>query len=495
MSLEGPSGGGSCVVVAVAGLLLLLCSAGPARAQTPLTANDFEIDGYTGPVLGPGRIVGLGGAYTAIATGIDAAPFNPAAYGTRELYDLDWFEYGLTAGVLLPGLFSRNDYFNNDQGDGIGVDNFVFLNFGFRLQFGPAGVGGVINLQRFQAENDTDTVDVSFNTGHYGGAWAFMDGQLVVGAGLRTAAMDMTLPDGTTLVSFTGTGPEAGGVLGLEGQPWRAGVSVRLPVDSKPSKTDEVETVDGVRQVRGFVLPRKVHLPWEVQLGFAWQLGDRPLNKRWEKPTDPAPHLRRELRWEQCRRELLQVHDEHREQGRPMPAGASCPDLAVHPQSETWWRAEHRRRAAEQAELERRIEAEEDLIEERRDAAVEALPRNYWLITTGLLFVGSTEDGVGFDGFLDQERRTAGRNVSVGVRAGVETEPWTNRLKVRAGFYLEPARHSGVNYRPHGTMGFDLRLFRWDLFGWVDDFDFKVGFTADLAPRYYDFGIGMGFWH
>ena len=99
------------------------------------------------------------------------------------------------------------------------------------------------------------------------------------------------------------------------------------------------------------------------------------------------------------------------------------------------------------------------------------------------------------DAFLEQVHREAGKDVSVGFRIGAETEPIANVLKVRAGFYLEPPRVVAAHHRPHGTVGFDVRLFRWDVWGAFHPFDLTIGMTGDFAPRYIDLGIGVGFWH
>lgn len=482
----------------VALLALAACAALPARAHgQAVSANDFEIDAYEGPVLGASRIVGLGGAYTAIATGIDSAAWNPAAYGARELYEQDWFQWELTASLLLPGAFSKNDYFNNGLGKGIGVDNFVFLDLGARLQFGPVGVGGVFDWQTYVATNGADPVDVTLLTGHLGAAYGLFGGQLLLGLGLRTASLDLTLHGGPTLVSFLGAGLEVGGLWAPAPKPWRIGMALRTPVSSGPDRTDAAMNVGGVEQVDGFVLPRKVHLPWELQLGFAWQFGDRPINQRWLRPPDPKDHLRFELRQRRCWRELVELRKEQAAAGKTgdLPPGAHCPDLAVHPRDAAWWRHEMARRKAEDEKLERLADREEEQIDALRKAEYAALSRYYWLLTTGLVLIGTTDDGIGLDAFIDQQRRRAGQHVTVGLRAGVETEPWQGHLKVRLGFYLEPGRNHGVHYRPHATGGFDFKLFSWNLFGLVDTFSVKLGFTADVAPRYYDLGFGLGFWH
>ena len=86
-------------------------------------------------------------------------------------------------------------------------------------------------------------------------------------------------------------------------------------------------------------------------------------------------------------------------------------------------------------------------------------------------------------------------DLSLGFHLGAETEIVDNRLKLRAGFYLEPARNSNSVLRPHGTAGLEVRMFAWDFFGCFRPFDLKVSLTVDGAERYLDIGIGIGVWH
>jgi hypothetical protein len=117
------------------------------------------------------------------------------------------------------------------------------------------------------------------------------------------------------------------------------------------------------------------------------------------------------------------------------------------------------------------------------------------LISTELFAIGPTDDGVGLESFLSQRRQTSGEYVSFGARVGVEGEPIAGYVKMRAGSYLEPSRFAGVGYRVHGTLGTDLRLFSWDLFGLVDEFTVRLGASADVAERYLNVGFGFGMWH
>ena len=145
--------------------------------------------------------------------------------------------------------------------------------------------------------------------------------------------------------------------------------------------------------------------------------------------------------------------------------------------------------------MKQRIEEERDALRARMRAEYEALPRFYWLATADVLVLGPAPNAIGVDAFLDQERRPSGRYPSVAARVGTEVEPWLNRLKLRLGSYLEPARNSGVNPRVHGTAGLDVRLFTWDLFGAMEPFSVRLGGMVDVAVRYFNWGVGIGLWH
>ena len=83
---------------------------------------------------------------------------------------------------------------------------------------------------------------------------------------------------------------------------------------------------------------------------------------------------------------------------------------------------------------------------------------------------------------MTQVPETSGAKNSVGVRFGVESEVLQNRMKVRGGTYLEPSRFQRSYYRPHGTMGFDVRLF--DLWRW----SFRGTATVDRGTALFRLG-------
>ncbi|HEX2679080.1 MAG TPA: hypothetical protein VHM19_20665, partial [Polyangiales bacterium] len=448
--------------------------------------TDFDIDLVTGPVLGPGRIVGIGGAYTALASSIEAAGWNPAAYAARGLWETDWFEWDLT-GSLVPQTIKNSDFDNNGE-SGFTYDNFIFGAVGIGFRFGAFGTGALLNIQDYEIG---ETAELSLVVMSYGVGYALLDGQLVFGAGLRTAVL--TISDrvtGEDLVDFAGSAPEAGAVLRLAGKPWRLGLAARMPVQSNGNGDTLVAA--------GLTLPRRVRLPWEVQAGFAWQLGSRPLNLAWVNPHDVEQRLREQMLRE---RELRAANELERErvderlllaQQRVPPAWASN-ELRerYQPRDATWQLEEVGRRQREEQRLGEEITREEAA----RERAVQRLSRRFLLLSADMILVGPTDNGVGLESFLSQQRQTSGAGTTLGVRIGAEGEPIANWVKMRAGTYFEPSRFDSAGYRVHATTGFDVRLFTWDLFGLVDDFTVLFGASADVAERYLNVGVGLGLWH
>jgi hypothetical protein len=80
----------------------------------------------------------------------------------------------------------------------------------------------------------------------------------------------------------------------------------------------------------------------------------------------------------------------------------------------------------------------------------------------------------------------------VGIECGIVPE----RIKLRAGSYLEPTRFETSDMRVHATAGIDIKLFRWNVFGaWPDNYMWRVGLSGDAATRYYTFGLSVGGWY
>ena len=88
--------------------------------------------------------------------------------------------------------------------------------------------------------------------------------------------------------------------------------------------------------------------------------------------------------------------------------------------------------------------------------------------------------------------QATGQHVGVSPRVGAEFEWLPGRLRVRAGSYWEPARFADVNGRIHATLGIEARAFEFSLFGPRRG---RITLTGDVASRYNNVGLSVGFWH
>lgn len=81
-------------------------------------------------------------------------------------------------------------------------------------------------------------------------------------------------------------------------------------------------------------------------------------------------------------------------------------------------------------------------------------------------------------------------------RVGLETELIPRWVRARGGSYLElPVTEDG-EARLHGTVGADIKLFPFSVFGLVHPFDWwQFSFAADMAENYLNTGFSVGIWH
>jgi len=495
-------------LLVLAWLLVVTFLRSTASAQadgTDLTEGGFNVDLARGPVLGTGQITGMGGAFTALSTGIDAAAWNPAAYASRTHWGIDWFDWDLSL-TANPGTVGSVDFDNNGREDAWRSDTtmsegeeqrFQYAAVGLGLQFGAFGVGALWLVETYQIDlGEAGTTRIDLATGHMGVGYHVADGQFVIGGGVRTAILTIDAPQGdvatgtqrqTELVNFVGGSLEVGGLLRLVGRPWRLGAALRLPVVSTLSEDAGMPPpVDGVS-----ALPKQVRLPWEAQFGVAWQFGERPLNLRWDNPHEVAERLRAALEARQRERTLRQWQLEQRDAGVTQAARTQVHDLERTPTDQEWWQREYAFRAQEWGNYLKEVAT----AARRRQLVVDTLSRDYLLLSGEVVLVGATDNGVGVESFLSGVRETSGANITVGFRVGAEMEPVAHWLKVRGGMYLEPSRYADQGYRAHGTLGFDVRLFTWDVFGLLDPFVLRTGAALDAAERYTTFNITLGVWH
>ncbi|HEX7841779.1 MAG TPA: hypothetical protein VF469_30120 [Kofleriaceae bacterium] len=113
-------------------------------------------------------------------------------------------------------------------------------------------------------------------------------------------------------------------------------------------------------------------------------------------------------------------------------------------------------------------------------------------IAADVVVTGATSSGYGVEAFGMKELQPSGRHTVLGVRGGVEYEWLPGRLRVRGGSYWEPGRFDGVGGRLHATFGTDLRLLQFHLWGPRRG---RISITSDVAARYRNVGLSIGFWH
>jgi hypothetical protein len=436
-------------------------------------------------------VTALGGAYSALAEGTEGSAANSAAPAVRTAYSTSWFDYDISLGISFPGAFTNTDFDNHGDNASLpqqhaSPGDYTDLNVGGTVQLGGLGVAAVGDLEQYTLSTQGQpTLTLQLGRWKALTSYGFYGGQLAVGGGVRVVTMQIEQNGAGTLLNMAGVSPEAGALLMPNGLPWRLGITGRAPVRGGVGVGFLGEQIfpgspSSTQPTGNLVLPSHVVMPWEVDLGFALQLGPRPLNPAWENPHAQEAHLRGEIDADRAERRR-RYEDE----------------LARLPL------AERRARKAEQVSEEKALRALED---QHLDEASEKLhlvrkgryanwPRERILFLASVLFTGQSPNAVSVEGFLDQRVETVGRLLTVSPRLGLEAEPLQNQVVLRTGTYVEPSRYEGSAARQHFTFGADIRLVPLTFWGLFPDDPWKLGLMVDLAPRYTNYGFGFGTWH
>lgn len=444
-----------------------------ARAAGPLgdndelvTTSDYAIDLAAGPVLAGTRALGLGGAYVAIAEGVDGNLFNAASPAVRGAWSRSHVEGDFSLGLLFPASVSGSDFYNTGRGntDLRRSDQRELTLFApaVNLQVGPWGFGLGAELVRYglmrrpsaEQGGEEELVRAQVSTVRAHLARAVDDGQLVAGMGFHVTALDVTTRDeiiqrNGNVFTTRGVSFEGGLLWRPSNWPFRTGMALRAPVTTEVDSRGRAVSGDivlGDPSAGGYYLPRRVKRPWSAEVGVAVQLGPRPLNVPWLDPTQLAERVKGRLPGDPAR------EDEYLEQ--------------------------------QSKRLDRLL-----------DQRYASLPRRYYLLSAALRVDGDVDNAVGVESFLQQRVDRSGEDVTLSPRLGVETEPAPDWLKVRAGSYWEPSRFRKIEGRAHMTGGFDVRLFDWTLFGLLDDDDsLQLSGAVDVARAYFGWAASIGVW-
>ncbi len=450
----------------------------PANRGDPIRTSDYSVDLFQGPILATTRITALGGAYTALAEGSEGIPFNPASASLRMPYSTTNVDWDLSGGITLPTSVSGTDFDNNGDRSFQRQQNFFFGTLGGYIQYGHVALGAMVSLQNYGLSQSpilriaqpadpsggavpdkaTDQVDIRFFKVDPVVSYGFLDDQLHVGGGLRVVYFqiagdlsnvnpDGSITDGggspTDLFTNYAVGAQAGILWAPYALPIRIGGAARSPLAATEGQFGGGFKADAAGDIRAgeVYLPKRADLPWEVEGGFAIQLWKRPFNVQW-KDEDKVPAADTE-RWRQTKNGQIE----------PPSRGA--------------------RRMLKQQ--------------------YRAIPRQKVLLTTSAMLSGPVANAVGVESMLTGKLERSGQDMSLTLRAGVESEIVPYWLVLRAGSYLEPSRFRHSSSRVHGTGGLQVRMFEWDAFGLADPGTiWRFSGAVDVARDYFAWSVGVG---
>jgi hypothetical protein len=473
----------------------------PGEGQ-PIHTNDYSIDLYQGPVLSANRVIGLGGAFVAIADGVEGSAVNPAATAARTPYSYSHFDYDLGVGITFPSGIKNTDFWNSGHPTELPKSqslDFLFFNLALQLQFGRWGFGLSTDFQQYSLLRGVDAIEdtkvdrlaAQIAIGHLQIAHSFADGQLLLGLGMRTTGLSVTKEGATSvasqdLFSTVGTGFEAGFIWRPTDWQIRLGGAYHGGFNTQASPESQVFVIYPGDPNNELYLPTRVTLPWDLNIGFAAQIGPRPLNPRWVDPSSVLQPMRRYLEW--------RAHERDRRIRNAEAARFSDETPRDRRRRVRKLRAELR--AEEDLDDRERARVEKDLDRRLRQRYHEQA-RFFVLVTTSLMISGSVKNAVGIESMLNRTVQRSGQRDTVSPHIGVETELIPHWLRLRGGSYLEPSRFDSnrKGARLHATFGFDQKIFPWDVFGaFPDDTEWRVGGSLDASRSYLGWGVSIGVW-
>ncbi len=242
----------------------------------------------------------------------------------------------------------------------------------------------------------------------------------------------LLLGAGPRLIGMSFDRSGSSSVLGTAGVGYEAGVLVK-PISQRYRIAAAVKSpIDAHLAAEPGIAASTVHVPWEVAFGLAYQIGPRTLNPRLVTAQEVA----------------------RRETGHDEPTDAELD----HAAQELFERYEARQR--------------------------------WYLLVSSELSVIQGGGPVGLSG------QTAMDRAVISPRLGLESEVVPHYLRLRGGSYYEPALIRGTQSRVHGTGGFDVKLFKWSVFGLLSPFSYwQLSIGADAARAYLNTAFSIGIWH
>lgn len=455
---------------------------------SPIHTSDYALDLFQGPVFAGTRVTGLGGAYVAIAEDVDGDLQNPAAPAVRPFFSYTYFDYWLGFGLTFPADLKNMDFFNSGSSTHIAnaPDSFVFFTPAANLQWGELGVGVNVELQQYALGQASQArgVRVTIPTTHLQFAHGLDHNQWVIGIGARL--LEMSVREGASndlAFKSSGAGLEVGAVYKPANLPLRVGFALRTAIRTQANYRDGLlpngngDLVLSDSEGNPIYLPKAVELPLDVNFGFALQFG-RPFNPPWRTLDDLVE--RQTLEHE------LRALDRRERRAEAVRSTKTVDERKMVEDDFD----------REQAADDRRFGQTLKAARQRIETELTRLNRFYVQLSASMLVAAAVSDAVGVESLVNQTVDRSGEQAVASFHAGVEAGVLPKLLKVRAGSYIEPTRFDGSSARVHGTVGLDLKLARWNVFGlWPEDYLWRLGLGADFAARYATWSFMIGGWY
>jgi hypothetical protein len=271
----------------------LALSLAPAAAAQTFDGTQ-GVDTYTGPVISPARITGLGGAFVGVAEGLDGAQANPAAVAQRARHlDRGWdWDWVLTWYVPDPRHVVTQDLGNDGEVDA-GLTGLGNAQLGLSLQRGRLGVGVLARGWTVVAPRDAvGDVEVETAEASLAFGWSALRDSVVLGASVTgVSGVVSVLPTGAppgaapnARVEYSGSTLRFGALFRPRGRPFRLGASFHPEATARAT---------GDRAGLPVTTPARFVFPWEASVGASAWIG--PNARRYNEP--PPFEARRHPEW------------------------------------------------------------------------------------------------------------------------------------------------------------------------------------------------------
>lgn len=226
-----------------------------------------RLDAAGGVVVSSSRVLGLAGAYAAVAEGLDGAASNPAAVAHRDRHLERGWDWDFVAAWYLPqpASLARQDPTNDGHtwGNLAGLAN---VQLGLSGQRGRLGTGLVLTSWQLEAldgagaRRRVNTGDLALHLG-----WSALEEELVLGGSLAAilgSVEQRGLPGGAAR-SYGGMLLRAGALFRPRGLPFRVGIAASPAARAVPRDDPGLP----------FATPASFAFPARLSLGAAWWLG------------------------------------------------------------------------------------------------------------------------------------------------------------------------------------------------------------------------------